>query len=157
MLFWANKKLEKKCCHILFRYVFFYYRVASAAADGEVRLWDLSQRKCLNIYQGHEGRFVRGIVFAPNGQTLLSVGDDKHICTWNCDIQSESDSVEIYKEPKDIINSKAMLTGVTYHRFEDKFATCGDVTQLWDASTNHPIKEFQWGVDTVHTIKFNQV
>ena len=136
---------------------FFYFRVASAAADGEVRLWDLSQRKCLNIYQGHEGRYVRGIVLAPNGQTLLSVGDDKHICTWNCDIQSESDSVEIYKEPKDIINSKAMLTGVTYHRFEDKFATCGDVTQLWDASTNHPIKEFQWGVDTVHTIKFNQV
>ena len=59
--------------------------------------------------------------------------------------------------PQEIINSKAMLTGITYHRFEDRFATCGDVTQLWDASTNHPIKEFQWGVDTVHTIKFNQV
>jgi len=50
-----------------------------------------------------------------------------------------------------------MLTGISYHRNEEKFATCGDITQLWDASTNYPIKEFQWGVDTVHTIKFNQV
>jgi len=132
-------------------------RTASGAADGEVRLWDLSQRKCLNIYQGHEGKYVRGIVFTPNGRNILSVGDDKHICTWNSGIENETDEIQIVKEPQEIINSKAMLTGITYHRFEEKFATCGDITQLWDAATNYPIKEFQWGVDTVHTIKFNQV
>lgn len=49
------------------------------------------------------------------------------------------------------------FSGITFHRSESKFATCGDITQLWDASTNFPIKEFQWGVDTVHTIKFNQI
>ena len=133
------------------------FRTASGAADGEVRLWDLSQRKCLNIYQGHEGKYVRGIVFTPNGRNILSVGDDKHICTWNSGIENETDEIQIVKDPQEIINSKAMLTGITYHRFDEKFATCGDITQLWDAATNYPIKEFQWGVDTVHTIKFNQV
>ena len=138
-------------------YKYLCFRTASGAADGEVRLWDLSQRKCLNIYQGHEGKYVRGIVFTPNGRNILSVGDDKHICTWNSGIENETDEIQIVKEPQEIINSKAMLTGITYHRFDEKFATCGDITQLWDAATNYPIKEFQWGVDTVHTIKFNQV
>ena len=140
-----------------------YFRIASGAADGEIRLWDLTRRKCAKIFKGHEGRYVRGIVFTPDGNSLLSVGDDKHICTWKVDhgqdesILFGSDESEIIKEPLEVINSKAMLTGITYHRNEDKFATCGDVTQLWDASTNYPIKEFQWGVDTVHAIKFNQV
>ena len=30
-------------------------------------------------------------------------------------------------------------------------------TTYTNLATNYPIKEFQWGVDTVHTIKFNQV
>ena len=108
--------------------------------------------------QGHEGRFVRGLVYTPNGEQILSIGDDKHICTWNTndDDFEDGESIKV-KEATEIINSKAMLTGITYHRNEAKFATCGDITQLWDASTNYPIKEFQWGVDTVHAIKFNQV
>lgn len=87
------------------------YRIASGAADGEVRLWDLSRQKCIKIFQGHENRYVRGIVFTPNGQNLLSVGDDKHICTWNLEESLDSDQVEIVKDPTEIINSKAMLTG----------------------------------------------
>ena len=92
------------------------------------------------------------------GKHILSVGDDKHICTWDANDENDEDQESIVvKKASEIINSKAMLTGISYHRHEEKFATCGDVTQLWDGSTNYPIKEFQWGVDTVHTIKFNQV
>ena len=134
------------------------FRIASGAADGEIRLWDLSRKRCTKILQGHEGRFVRGLVYTPNGEQILSIGDDKHICTWNTNDDDFEDGESItVKEATEVINSKAMLTGITYHRNEAKFATCGDITQLWDASTNYPIKEFQWGVDTVHAIKFNQV
>ena len=134
------------------------YRIASGAADGEIRLWDLARKRCTRIFQGHEGRFIRGLVYTPNGKHILSVGDDKHICTWDANDENDVDEESIVvKKASEIINSKAMLTGISYHRNEEKFATCGDITQLWDGSTNYPIKEFQWGVDTVHTIKFNQV
>ena len=132
-------------------------RVASGAADGEIRLWDLARQKCSRIFKGHEGKYVRGLVFTPNGEQIYSVGDDKHICVWSNENTEDDLENVVVDKPLDIINSKAMLTGISYHRFEDKFATCGDVTQLWDSSTNYPLKEFQWGVDTVHTIKFNQV
>ena len=128
------------------------FRTASGAADGEVRLWDLSQRKCLNIYQGHEGKYVRGIVFTPNGRNILSVGDDKHICTWNSGIENETDEIQIVKEPQEIINSKAMLTGITYHRFDEKFATCGDITQLWDAATKPLLNPFPTSLNPVQTL-----
>ena len=134
------------------------YSIASGAADGEIRLWDLARKRCTRIFQGHEGRFIRGLVYTPNGKHILSVGDDKHICTWDANDENDVDEESIIvKKASEIINSKAMLTGISYHRNEEKFATCGDITQLWDGSTNYPIKEFQWGVDTVHTIKFNQV
>ena len=151
IMFFVRPGLKKRCTYN------FYFSVASGAADGEVRLWDLARKRCTKIFRGHEGRFVRGIVYNPNGQQILSVGDDKHICTWNASDEIEEGEPVVVKDATEIINSKAMLTGISYHRHEEKFATCGDITQLWDASTNYPIKEFQWGVDTVHTIKFNQV
>ncbi len=134
------------------------FRVASGSADGQVRLWDLSSQKVAQIFQGHDKKFIRGIIFTPDGQHLLSIGDDKNICTWKTQDSDQISDVDlIVTDPEDVIASKAMLTGITYHRSEAKFATCGDMTQLWDAHSNHPIKEFQWGVDTVHEIKFNQV
>ncbi len=138
------------------------FRVASGAGDGEVRLWDLAKQKGVRNFKGHDGKLVRGIVFTPDGKNLLSVGDDKKIMTWLADesdtnVDNDSEECQVITEPLDSVNSKHMLTGITYHRNEDKFATCGDVTQLWDAGSNYPLKEFQWGVDTVHAIKFNQV
>ena len=51
-----------------------------------------------------------------------------------------------------------MVTGISYHRFDDTFATCGEgSTLLWDSGRSFPIKEFQWGVDSVHAVKFNPV
>ncbi len=140
----------------------FHSRVASGAGDGEVRLWDLAKQKCTRIFKGHDGRLVRGIVFTPDGKNILSVGDDKKIMTWSTENDSfDTDTPECQvisdSEALDSVNSKHILTGISYHRNEDKFATCGDVTQLWDAGSNYPVKEFQWGVDTVHSIKFNQV
>lgn len=50
-----------------------------------------------------------------------------------------------------------MLTGISHHRQDSSFATCGEATILWDSEVQSPINEYQWGVDSIHCVKFNQV
>lgn len=138
-------------------------RAASGAGDGEVRLWDLARKKCVRAFKGgHDGRFVRGITFTPDGNHILSVGDDKNIVTWKTENDAENfdldgqTTIEV-TQPLNSVTSKNLITGITHHRHEPLFATCGESTQLWDSGSNFPLKTLQWGVDTVHAIKFNQV
>lgn len=52
---------------------------------------------------------------------------------------------------------QALLTGLTYSPRYEKFATCGEVCQLWEETRNEPLRTFKWGVDTVHYIAFNPI
>lgn len=52
---------------------------------------------------------------------------------------------------------QSVLLGITHHRTENKFATCGEVCQLWDETRNEPIRIFEWNVDSLHNIAFNQI
>lgn len=53
----------------------------SGAFDGEVRIWNLTQRICNRSFLAHDGT-VRGIVFDVNAQHFITVGDDKTIKMW---------------------------------------------------------------------------
>lgn len=122
--------------------------ISSAAADGEIRLWQLSSRKCTSSWQGHQG-VVRGLTFTPSGDQILSCADDKTIKTWSTEKISDT--------PLDTIVCKHMVTGISHARDSDQFATCGENTQLWSAGRSVPLRTFQWGVDSVHVVKFNPV
>lgn len=56
--------------------------LASGSYDGEVRLWNLTKKKCISSVNGHD-RFVRGLSFLPDGTKLFSVGDDSTIKVWD--------------------------------------------------------------------------
>nr|CAD7412150.1 unnamed protein product [Timema poppensis] len=56
--------------------------LVSGSYDGEVRTWDLAQRRNLRSFQAHNG-YVRGVTFVPSGQQFVTVGDDKTIKFWN--------------------------------------------------------------------------
>ncbi|CAH0393326.1 unnamed protein product [Bemisia tabaci] len=124
--------------------------IVSGAYNGEVRIWDLSQQTCLHHLQAHES-YVRGLTFDISGEHFISVGDDKTIKTW--DVENCGTS----KHPANVIISKSVLLGITHHRTENKFATCGEVCQLWDETRNEPIRIFEWNVDSLHNIAFNQI
>jgi WD40 repeat protein len=47
----------------------------------ELKMWDLSFRKCLWTGKAHTG-FVRGVVGSPDGHRILSCGDDKIVKMW---------------------------------------------------------------------------
>jgi len=124
--------------------------LASAAADGECRVWDLSLRKCDAHWQAHSG-LVRGLVYSPSGSSILTCGDDKTIKFWRTGEGEWSDV------PADTVVSKTLLTGISHQHKTDKFATCGENTQLWVTGRAVPARTFQWGVDTIHHLRFNPV
>ena len=135
---------------------------ASASADGEIRIWDLTRRKCIKILQGHDSRsLVRGITFNATGDRIISIADDKKILTWEVSIDDDHHDplpLKPITQPLESITSKNMVTGITHHRAHNSFATCGEGSVLlWDSGRTHPVKQFDWGVDSVHTVKFNQI
>lgn len=52
---------------------------------------------------------------------------------------------------------QTVLTSVSHERKGSKFVTGGDVCQIWDETRTQPIKNMEWGVDTVHHVTFNPI
>ena len=53
----------------------------SGAADGEIRLWDLTHRKTVASVYGHD-RDIRGLVFDLAGTSFFSCGSDSVVKQW---------------------------------------------------------------------------
>ena len=58
--------------------------VLSGACYGEVKIWNLTRRKCIRTIQAYEG-FVRGICTRFCGTSFFTVGDDKTVKQWKMD------------------------------------------------------------------------
>lgn len=126
--------------------------VLSGAFDGEVKLWNLTQRTCDRSILAHDG-IVRGITFDVNAEHFVTVGDDKTIKIW----KTEKPAFGEEEEPINTIISKTIITGISHHRSQPLFATCGEVCHLWEETRNEPIRTFKWGVDSLYDIKYNPV
>ncbi|XP_015524903.1 DDB1- and CUL4-associated factor 13 [Neodiprion pinetum] len=124
----------------------------SGAFDGEIKVWNLSQRVCERSFLAHDG-IVRGIAFSSDGESFLSIGDDKTIKTW----KAESSITGEQEDPINTIVSKTVLTGLSHHRKDPVFATCGEVCQIWEETRNEPVRTLKWGVDSLHDVKFNPI
>jgi WD40 repeat protein len=57
-------------------------RLASAAADGTIRVWDAGTGQELCTLQSHKGE-VNAVSFCPDGRLLASAGDDGTIRLWD--------------------------------------------------------------------------
>jgi len=124
----------------------------SGSCDGELRLWDVAHQKLVRTVQAHDG-FVRGITFSNEGNSFYTVGDDKLIKQWKAESGDGSD----LKTPINTIMAKTMLTGITHHKTKPYMATCGEVCSLWEHSRAQALKTFEWGVDSLNSVKFNPV
>ncbi len=56
--------------------------VASAGADGVVRVWDPATGHVLRTLPGHQGA-AHAVAFSPDGKTLASAGEDGTVRTWD--------------------------------------------------------------------------
>ncbi|XP_053697742.1 DDB1- and CUL4-associated factor 13 [Sabethes cyaneus] len=125
----------------------------SGSYDGEVKLWDVANRTCLQSIQAHDG-YVRGITFSNDGSRFFTIGDDKCIKMWNSNVDED---IEENPEPLNTILGKTVITSISHNYEEPMFATCGETCHIWNETRNSPIKSLQWGVDTLYDVKYNPV
>ncbi|CAM1328885.1 DCAF13 (predicted), partial [Pycnogonum litorale] len=124
----------------------------SGSCDGEIKEWNLAERKCKRTIQAHSG-LIRGVTYQPDGSSFYTVGDDKVIKQWN----SRHPAYGEEDEPCNTVISKHMLTGIDHHYKNQQFVTCGEKVELWDEHRSEPLKAYSWGVDTLNCIRFNPV
>jgi WD40 repeat protein len=55
--------------------------LATASADGAVRLWSVERRRLVDVLRGHEN-LVRAVAFTPDGQRLVSGSADRTARIW---------------------------------------------------------------------------
>lgn len=125
--------------------------MASASADGEIRLWNLSTHKAEWTKNKAHDAFVRGISVLPDKEGILSCGDDKIIKLW------KPWAEESHSNPAASFLGKGTFTGMDLHRNGRKFATSSsEGIAIWDLDRSEPSHTFSWGADTVNCVRFNQ-
>lgn len=147
--------------------------IFSGTYEGELNLWDTRTRKQMWRVQAHNGH-IWSITSDSAGETLYTVGHDKIIKRWSYETIAEAcDDTQVFKgagsanhfnEPLDTWLCDTVVSGVSHHRTNSEFLTCGERVLLWDSSKKVPIRSFDWneaGSSTANcsavAIKFNMV
>ncbi|CAA0396802.1 unnamed protein product [Arabidopsis thaliana] len=131
--------------------------IFSASMDGDIRLWDISSRRTVCQFPGHQGA-VRGLTASTDGNILVSCGTDCTVRLWNVprpSLEDSSISSENFIEPSATYVWKNAFWAVD-HQFEgDLFATAGAQLDIWNHNRSQPVQSFQWGTDSVISVRFN--
>jgi WD40 repeat protein len=109
-------------------------RLYSASADQTIRVWDMAQKKEIDLLRGHIGS-LRGLALFPDGRTLASCADDGSVRVW--DVKSKSRPPAHVVLPVKVGPYGAPFTG--------------DSRWLITASTNAPV--IVWDVATARELE----
>jgi WD repeat and SOF domain-containing protein 1 len=126
--------------------------LVSGSGDGEVRLWSLSAQKTLWRTMGHRG-IVHGVCTFPQLDRFISVGMDKTVKIWS---PHSTPNASGYIEPVNTYLGKSPFNAVDHHRTDATFVTASSSVEVWDVERSEPITTLNWGVDTIHAVRFNQ-
>jgi len=144
----------------------------SGSGDGEVRVWDLAQRRTVWSVRAHRG-IVQGLTVSNDGRYFFSCGRDSVIKQFNLAMRdtniireedSGNDSDDAGASNKEIgwdsspvnsWNGSNAFTDIDHHWYNSTFATSGAVVQIWDVKRSEPMQTLKWGVDTIDSVAFN--
>lgn len=129
-------------------------RFASGDFSGELRFWDLSQKKSLITCQAHAG-IVKGMSFDNTGHNIFTCGDDFAINHFNVRKSLEQTINNNLATPINKLQSETTLQCLDCSPSSPFFVTGGEIVQLWNYERNSPFQKYDWGIDTVTKCKFN--
>ncbi|CAI0394127.1 unnamed protein product [Linum tenue] len=131
--------------------------IFSGSMDGDIRLWDIASRKTVCQFPGHQGA-VRGLTASTDGSTLISCGTDCTVRIWSVPVAATLESDHASNKP---IEANAVYVGknaywaVDHQWGGDLFATTGARVEIWNHNRSQPVNTFEWGTDTVISVRFN--
>ncbi len=105
-------------------------RVATAGADGLVKIWNVLTGKMTHLFRGHAG-WASGVAFSPDGTRLASAGLDGMIRIWNASAEAEAD---VDRPLKTLDGHDGAVFGAAFSPDGSKLASAGsDATvRIWD-------------------------
>eukprot|EP00475_Leptophrys_vorax_P022178 TRINITY_DN3017_c0_g1_i1.p1 TRINITY_DN3017_c0_g1~~TRINITY_DN3017_c0_g1_i1.p1 ORF type:complete len:469 (+),score=124.85 TRINITY_DN3017_c0_g1_i1:43-1407(+) len=136
--------------------------VCSGSYNGELVVWNVARRTVLWKEDAHSG-FLRGITSSVDGRRLWTCGDDKIVKLWDLEKQiSAMEGIEGIETKRSVMPISTFIgdypfIAIDHHWSENMFVTCGTDVHLWDETRSTPVHSFNWGADTMLSLKFNPV
>jgi WD40 repeat protein len=119
-------------------------RLATAGANREARIWDISTGSTLSPPLEHGGP-IHTVAFSPDGKLLATAGDEGKIRRW------DALTGEPVGEP---IQTGKPVTGLCFNRDGSRIGATGEPF-LWDARTGMPIRQSDRSNDQVVAVAFS--
>ncbi|KAA0185699.1 hypothetical protein HAZT_HAZT002740 [Hyalella azteca] len=147
--------------------------IFSGTYEGQLTLWDTSLEKQMWKVQAHNSH-IWSITADCKGETFYTVGHDKAIKRWSCsNITEACDRMDVLKgpgsanhlsEPIDTWLCDTVISGLSHHRYQNEFLTCGERVLLWDSEKKVPVRSFDWSdtgggeaSSSAIAVKFNMI
>lgn len=136
--------------------------VVSGACDGQIRIWNVPQKKCTHAINAHNG-IVRGLCAPIHGRYFFSVDNEANIKQWplgdawtitNTDEEKSQGDLDT---PINTIIGRTSILAIDHHYQRPLLVTSGEKVEIWEENRSDPIQSYSWGVDSVSSVKFNPV
>jgi WD repeat and SOF domain-containing protein 1 len=100
---------------------------------------------------------VRGLVANTSGDLLLSASMDSTVKMWRSEASLDEIASAEGVRPVATFLGAHPFNAVDHHRKDDLFVTAGAKVELWNHNRADALHSFEWGADTVNTVKFSPV
>lgn len=129
---------------------------ASAAADGEVRLWHLPSHSPRFHMTPQPAAFTRGITFSHDSSRLLFCTDAK--ITYSAKVDTDYVANPELVKSLDVYRTTAgPLSSISASFSQPHFATASSAVQIWDESRSAPLSTISLTSDSLHCVRYNPV
>jgi WD40 repeat protein/serine/threonine protein kinase len=112
-------------------------RLASAGADGAVKIWNSRTGKVVLKFQAHGGSSVVSVAFHPDRKHLASVGADRTVKVWDL-----TTGQEVFQRSCDPVRDAAYTVAFRPPDGRQVAAGGGGVVNVWDWETGQLVHTF---------------